>query len=448
MHLPTITAFQSPEESSYFDFFRIVCTQDFSAYFNSNLWKGLILQAAHTEPFVFHAVLAIGSLRRTCHHAPIYPVSIIEYSLKKYNLASRLLSERIKNGTAGWKLAILGSLLFIAVEVLLANEMGALIHLRSGEAILRNLPSSNSKFTDRAADTYLEHVSSFSTVDGDSEDLVTAYTRLSVEEYPFLGLCGTTSRHVTYLSKKFNTMLDARTSLNSIVAATHSFYRRHGALDLKTLPFQPLPDKVALELWDLQEVLQVWHRQTEAFLSMQNMNEAAMSLGSKALIVQYLVAWIKLSTYFFESQIAYDEYFSQFEEIVSLTSYAVVADHSAYLKSLGRDPCYTLDITLAQPLYFVACKCRDAQLRRQAIRMMKLVGKEGIYTGRTVAKVAEWVVGNEENGHPTRELVVEGNRFYNVSFEFDIMTKTGRVWASRKSVHGQWEQVNETLDLS
>ncbi|KAH7393168.1 hypothetical protein BKA64DRAFT_78517 [Cadophora sp. MPI-SDFR-AT-0126] len=443
--LPSFTTISDPAEARHFDFFRAVCTSSIFTHFDDNLWKGIILRAAHTEPFVLHAVLAIGALTRYNSHAPSYPTSVLEYSLKKYSLASRILGQKMKSGTADWKLTVLGSLIFLAIEVLQGHEMGALLHMRSGKAILKSLSAWKPDLHNPASARGRKYAAHVIADSGDSEDLVTACTRLSTDEYPFLGLCGSSpSKPKVPLS--FNSIMDARSGINTIIAATYSFYRRHGSVTLKTLPIEPLPTKVSTELNDLQALLRSWRQAVDRFIVEQVRVDEAMSLGIKPVMIAYLVAFIRTSTYFFKDQLIYDHYLPQFREVLDLTSDVVLADHTAYIKSRGKGPCYTLDVAMAQPLFFVACRCRDSELRRKAICVMKLVGKQGIYTGRVIAKVAKWVVATEEGENPGR-FVGEEKRFHDVTFDFEIKTKVGTVCATRRSVDGRWEQVAKLLDL-
>ncbi|KFZ02791.1 hypothetical protein V502_11507 [Pseudogymnoascus sp. VKM F-4520 (FW-2644)] len=442
---PPYLNLNGPDDIINFEYFQMVSTREFSAYFNTTLWEQIILKAAHTEPFVLHAALAIGSLSRHNLQAPAYMASALEYSMKKYSLASKMLGDRMRNGTADWKLAVLGSLMFLAIEVLQGHELGALMHIRSGEAIIKGLPSSSPDLLSTLARSEPRYSRGINPTREDSKDLVTAYTRLSVE-YPFLGFCGSTYTLRPSLPLKLITIEDARTTLNSIVAAVHIFFRRYWQEGLKTLPLSPLPDVIATELSDIQISLQSWREAMDKFISAQKELNEEVALSSDALSVQHLVTWIKTSTYFFKNQLLYDNFLPQFEEIVDVTTKVVHADHSAYLKSRG--PCCTLDIAMAQPLFFVACRCRDTNLRRRAIAIMKLVGKEGIYPGKTVAKVAEWVVANEEKEDSRNKSVGEERRFHDVSFEFDMKTRMGRVWGRRRSVDGVWEQVSGLLDLS
>ncbi len=118
-------------------------------------------------------------------------------------------------------------------------------------------------------------------------------------------------------------------------------------------------------------------------------------MTTKFVIVQHLVAWFEISTYFCSGQMAYESYLSQFKQIVSMTSEIIKTDNKSWKGSRG--PCFTLDVAMARPLYFVARRCREPVLRRQSIDIIKKVGSggiysEGIYTGKTIAKVAEWIL--------------------------------------------------------
>lgn len=113
----------NPREVVHFDYFRTNFTE-FSVFFNDTVWKQLILQAMHEEPFVLNAVIGIGALRRSqleSGQLPLekgVPLSIVEYSIRKYDRTSKELSYQLITNTADWRLAVLGSIVFLAVEVL------------------------------------------------------------------------------------------------------------------------------------------------------------------------------------------------------------------------------------------------------------------------------------------------------------------------------------------
>lgn len=447
-HLSRPILFQGPRllshvnghEVDHFDYFRTECTEEFSGFFNSTLWKRLILQAAHSELFVLQAVLAIGALRRSQLTLPCsafkYDHAILEYCMSKYNIASRELGQRIKTGTADWRLAVLGSLVFLAIEVLQGHESGALMHLGNGMAILKSHLVPSAEYPSVMQLDY--------PMGAETEDLVAALTRLSVDEFPFFGLHTLVPPAIPNQPIYFIDLKDAGASLNSIVTAVYNFIRRYGAISLELIPLHPLPDIVATELARLQEILSSWLLAFENFLSLQS-HITESSIPASVLKLQYLVISTKLSAYFLFHETAYDQYFPHFEEVVQRSEKIIEAKMSGYSKLKG--PCFTLDIAMAQPLYFVARKCRDPSLRRRAIEMMKKVGSEGIYTGRTIAKVAEWIVTAEEKVAASGKVVIE-RRFHDVSFDFHPDTSTATILATRRTAYGTWEQSTIVLNLA
>ena len=89
-----------PIEVFHFEYFRHVCTKEFSLYFEAELHERVILRAAYAEPCIMHAVLAIGALTRdqnTAHKSQILYFqlgSASEYLTEQYNLAIRTLNQR------------------------------------------------------------------------------------------------------------------------------------------------------------------------------------------------------------------------------------------------------------------------------------------------------------------------------------------------------------------
>ena len=434
--MPLIT----PDEMVHFDYFRAVCTEEFSGFFNATLWKQLVLRATYTEPYMLYAVIAIGALRRSQldKSCPV-PISIFQYSMQQYNKAVGTLRQKISAGFTNWKNAILGSLVFLAIEVLQGHELGALMHLQSAHAILKSLPS----LRDHSNTPDLKPVNLSNIFTDDIEDLLTAFTRLSVDQYLFHGSYGAISIDVPTLPPWFRSIQEAQTALNGIVAAMY-FFLRGRKQDLKTLPSDPLPDKISAGQSKIQSVLQFWYNLFNDFIEKKTHVDIRVRHHANVLLVQYLVAWIQISVYFFHSQMMYDTYLTEFEQIVNMTSAVVKADNESWMKLRG--PCFTLDIAMAQPLYFVAFRCRDPVLRRRAIEVMKKVGREGIYTGRTVAKVATWIVDTEEGGD-LGAFVNEEMRLHCATFEFDRVERTAKIWATRKSIDGAWEKIHKVLNL-
>jgi hypothetical protein len=64
---------------------------------------------------------------------------------------------------------------------------------------------------------------------------------------------------------------------------------------------------------------------------------------------------------------------------------------------VGRRRLYfSSESSVIEALYFTALKCRDGAVRRAALDLLKSAGKEGIWDGAVMAKVAEHVMKKEE----------------------------------------------------
>jgi hypothetical protein len=126
------------KDAPHFHYFINICSKEFSLYFGSSVWESIILQAACTEPCIRHAVLAIGAMSRNNYHSQSSEPAL-EYAMKQYNLALRTLNDALDESARSLQLAILGSIAFIAFEVLWGVDIRARMHLDGALAILRSL---------------------------------------------------------------------------------------------------------------------------------------------------------------------------------------------------------------------------------------------------------------------------------------------------------------------
>lgn len=138
--------------ATLWEYFRVVCAKEFSLLFNCSSWESLVLRLALLEPFAFHAALSISALSRT-HYAqrvvsPPGATSIFQYAAIQYSMAIQKLNARLNETTEGAELAILGSILFINVEFLLADTEPSRnfmrVHLLGGVSTLMNIQHTKS----------------------------------------------------------------------------------------------------------------------------------------------------------------------------------------------------------------------------------------------------------------------------------------------------------------
>jgi hypothetical protein len=125
----------------YFESYEDFCTKEFSFSFEVSLLLRVVLNAACTELEIRNAVMAIGALSRSQNsahefHEQPYPH---EYPLKQYNSAIMELNQQLDGSARSWELAILGAILFTAIEAMQGHDRTQM-HVRSAFAILKTLP--------------------------------------------------------------------------------------------------------------------------------------------------------------------------------------------------------------------------------------------------------------------------------------------------------------------
>src|ERR1700761_9193893 len=98
-------------DNIHFTYFRTICAPDFTLYFELPIWEGLVLQAATTEPAIYHAALAISALSRIrCHPDHSGFLSNLElelFAITQYNLAIRTLNQALDESNRSKELAVL-----------------------------------------------------------------------------------------------------------------------------------------------------------------------------------------------------------------------------------------------------------------------------------------------------------------------------------------------------
>jgi hypothetical protein len=117
------------------------------------------------------------------------------------------------------------------------------------------------------------------------------------------------------------------------------------------------------------------------------------------------------------------------------------------LASKVKELMLVVNLAITRILYFAAWRCRDPLARRQAIKNMERAGKENIYTGKTLPKVAQWIVYKEE-GRLYEGSFVEEKRLHDAKFDFDCVTGITKIKATRRGPGGFWEQLCEDPNVT
>lgn len=429
------------EDLHYFDHFRYHAIQNLASPLDAELWQHYILRISASMPAVMHAISALSAQHelflRNGHTVNSRNILIkdpvVAYSWKHYIQAIRQLHNGIHTASNDGPTpdeTIVTCLLLIFFEVLRGEYPTALMHLEAGLQILStHYPSvEGSSVTESCQDDPLKA-------------LARIFRRLDIQASSYLGdrsvstfsiprheICSgpPVSPVISQTRIGFTTIQDARDALEGRVAQTLKFMRSTaqslqddpllGSRRVFELKYDPNFHskrahcsgfaRLIEERRHYLEALRAWAYAFEAFLGrsisvmIQRHGVPQNSLRDEevqqcAIIwISYLVTFITLSTCIEPDESSYDEYLTQFQEIVDHAR-SILLTEGAGTRS-GADKRLSLEMSVVHPLFITAFKCRDSAVRRRAISLLHVSGQEGVWNGKMLATIAEHVVEYEE----------------------------------------------------
>jgi hypothetical protein len=199
---------------------------------------------------------------------------------------------------------------------------------------------------------------------------------------------------------RFKTVNDAREVLNNIMAFMYRLFKPiPGGERYRTLPYKPLPPLIHKQVDHVQALLKQWSFTFDSLLHNIRSKVSSDVTFIKVLQIQHLTITIHISTLFYRDQLAFDAFTSDFAHVINL---ATSAAETLPVNDNGS-PVISFDVSIVQPLYFAAYRCRNTILRHKAISLLMRSGIEGIYNGAA----ASWAVGYGEDGE---EVFARGER--------------------------------------
>jgi hypothetical protein len=148
-----------------------------------------------------------------------------------------------------------------------------------------------------------------------------------------------------------------------------------------------------------------------------------------------------------DDEMVWDEYSQEFETIVAQ------AEIVLQLSPASKRPSFTLDTEIIMPLSTVVLKCRDSQVRRKAIALLRSTHKqEGIWNSLLTARVIERVMEIEEDGLDgemgAAMSIPRWNRILGVQIKFDNEYRRANVQYVKPQEDGGMETIDECFEWS
>ncbi|KAI1424195.1 hypothetical protein F5Y12DRAFT_753574 [Xylaria sp. FL1777] len=381
-----------------------------------------------------HGVLALAALSRDMIPSRLSRglMSLMGYStcysLHKYNQAIRELNASLEVSHRSQELALVGSLVFIVVEIYQGRGDIAQMHLQGALSILE---SPESPITGGVHPL---------------KDLARLFNSLASLSLASCKPLSSVIRHVpTHIQvsrdvSAFRSIGEARDSLNSITGVIHSLYGR--GLGSARLPSQlPLAEHISA----LSHRLDQWYTHFSA------LKAHSMADVETTTCVQLLLIHHQMATLYLLSEPEDSIYARQFSCIIELCANILRAEEGSRVITTQPKPGHSLDTATIQPLFYTACTCKDGIIRRRAIELLETVNGGTLYDTQLLARVVKWVVTMEEkvdfeHGNPGVSVKTE-DILYDI--ELEVGSEAGRcdVTAWRR-MNGVWLKVSGYVHTS
>ena len=395
---------------SYFYYFREKTCRELSSLLPLEFWTAYVLPMSALNQHVQYAIVALAAQHRAYVEEksglPLgSPSTRLTYSLQTYGKAITCLNKQLFDSPSGRHIleaTLVTCLLFICFNILQGNDVGALAHLDSGLQICsKNLQRirSVSDGDETVGEPEIQLRSTFRRLDLQAASYLGSYHVKSVTNELIRNPEILHSTHkITLL--EFKNFHEAGSYLDGLVlSACH--YMRSTAEPLKYLDGGRLLDlryQSAESERDMHiEKLHNWLESFRAFVSTSSMplEETEKFLAARCRI-SHAATVVALFACLCPHEMAYDQCLPLFLEVLTsaedvLRSAADVARSQDTLR-----PLFDLEMSLIHPLYLTALKCRDSHIRWRAKELLHICGKEGVWDGDIMARVAGHVISLEE----------------------------------------------------
>ncbi|WPG99354.1 Hypothetical protein R9X50_00216800 [Acrodontium crateriforme] len=456
----------SPNELQALEFFHNCTAPGLSLFFDSDFWTKLVLQMSFAEPAIKHAMVAAGWLHKrrefggsNSHPPPTFkltadgwPVQVATptdkdwevpdhndpFAISHYNKALSLLSTHLKRQDASVEVTLLACILFVGIEFLRGDSDPALKHFQAGMNIaLASLAKAETKsMMTTSVQRMREHMLPFF---NRLELLSTLFGNDAPWTYPV--------ELVESVPSVFMSLNEARNSLVHLMNLSLRFIRyvKYRKYDRRVLP-DDLSRRDAL-----LEKLAAW-KSTFSLLMLSGTLSSRDLNASKILLVHHIVSRIWLDVSIFPEECAHDVHMPDFENMIKLAE-DVRANSEVPEQLKNRPSSFLFDMEVVSPLYFVAMKCRQPQLRRRTIALLRnMARREGLWDSKMAAAVAERSMEIEEEHLTTldgSELPLENHRLQNAHINSVVGLRPGVhsvvFHAKPEGVDGDWKLWTETI---
>ena len=459
LFLPTSISASFPgdtQERRIFHRFQVCTVPAFAGGSETGFWESLLLKVGQQEPVVRNGIVALGTLhedyqtREGKFTNQLIDEPSYQRALQLYGKALRQLNGHLHEGsTQGAKLAIISSILFACFEVLRRNNMAAVIHYQAG---LRELTRQMSL---AKAAAMLPHSSSSTPAltpipQGELDELLRVFARYDIQA------CTFSKAHTERLD--FNlprvlptslTLPEVRMHLDNLLISVYQLVKSNLGM-YRYWKRETVPVNWSMQKDEATVTFEAWLRALEDFFRHSNVKLRPGDVKSLlGLRLQIRVALIMLKTCIdCGPESSFDVFEYEFEDMI--VQVEKMADDLGMHEGPPLDneaTPFTMDLGIIHPLFFIATKCRNRDLRRRAVVELRRAGREGVWEGPIMAVVADRIAQIEEKDVPWGEDIPERNRLHEIKKNVAYETRQVFVEATRARDDSwkNWETLQEVI---
>ena len=432
---------ESEVERRYIQHFQDQTTSGFSMNFDNSLWNRLILQISRHEPFVRHAVVAIGAISKSIQidpslNRPYDPIGRTRdqkgmanlhrrFAFLEYSRSLKEMRTIISNADFSPRQALLASLLSFCFENFRGNRPIAMYHAQAGHQILQAWMSENTRG--------ISHSLSISSPAPHivEDDLVYAFSQLDLQILTIADardhkvhdcLMHLGDETIANMPTTFKDINEARVYWDLVMGRSYHFLLSAWELSRSeelARPFMAMspshtfitnssktlhstPNVITDELLEQQKLYAAevsrWHRAFHPiWIRLSKTARDKELLTATIVLVNCIALEIMVAAVAFPDQMSYDKFCPFFEQIVCLIETHVI---TVFENSAGQfDGGFLLNLGITCPLGVVVMRCRDQVIRRRAIAILRSWFNEGPTDPVMISKVGTFMMEIEEDGN-------------------------------------------------
>ncbi|KAN0089460.1 hypothetical protein V8E51_019720 [Hyaloscypha variabilis] len=392
--LPISIPFRDEEEARYFRFFYHETADALAGGYDSPLWKRIVFQACHEEPFILNCTIAIAALDRVCRNGSSKQFSRASeahhrYALSQYSKALKGVREAISAGKDSLRTTLIASLLIFCFENFHGDVRLALTNVQSAQGLMHSWLESKGESAVPKGFSPAPYVI--------ENELVGAFAKLDLHLLSWFDIPtpprspNSSIPDVQSMPTEFCSLLESKYFFD--VTATRIFHhlsiiQESMNITANSLPTPPPDAKQGSPetFTDVEEELLRWESAFEPVLKYSRSPEGEKDfVGATILRIHALTLGISIRATKLESSSpqSYDVFLPEYCEIVGLCQ--TIVNHPRFVRS------YVFDVGIVPILFLVVVKCQDKMVRQEAIAVLKAASprREGLWDSLMVARIGE-----------------------------------------------------------